>query len=38
MTSLRVINKTELAAKGESRHAQLKEKLEKEHPAEFVAI
>jgi hypothetical protein len=38
MASIKVINKTEMAAKGESIYATLKEKLEKEHRGEFVAI
>jgi len=38
MASIKVINKTEMAAKGESIYATLKEKLEKEHRRKFVAI
>lgn len=38
MKSIKVINKTELAAKGESIYAKLKEQLEQEHRGEFVAI
>jgi len=38
MASIKVINKAEMAAKGESIYATLKEKLEKEHRGKFVAI
>jgi len=38
MASMKVINKAELAAKGESLYAKLKEQLEQEHRGEFVAI
>jgi len=38
MANAKVINKAELAAKGESRYAQLKDELEREHHGEFVAI
>lgn len=38
MTSMKAINKTELATKGESIYAKLKEKLEKDHWGKFVAI
>ncbi len=38
MKTTKAINKAELAAKGEGIYAKLKEKLEREHRGEFVAI
>jgi hypothetical protein len=38
MANIKMINKADMAAKGESIYARLKEKLEQEHRDEFVAI
>jgi len=38
MANIKMINKAEMAAKGESIYARLKENLEQEHRGEFVAI